>query len=297
MFWLRTHDGELSVFSACLPHDQGLVQIDGHIYVGDTKDGGLSQWLIKPHVQTAPNALPVPRWTGDSDTSEKLTPDWPVGPGLKNEDDLTGGDSLPIRCHCGGVNLTLNRPTGYTDVEKEQVPWYIEPVGRRKWLTVICACNSCRTTHSADFVPLAFVEMKALQANGSAFPGTITALSEAVARGDAAVGTLVKYQSSAKAFRFHCGRCSASVFYACDSRPEMLDLAPGLIDSPDGARAEGMLWWKHHHTWEDSDDFEDVRGGWRSEIGDNLELERQHWRQGKGWTIGQIKPGPVPGTQ
>ena len=64
----------------------------------------------------------------------------------------------------------------------------------------------------------------------------------------------------------------------------MLALAPGLLDSPDGARAEGMLWWPF--SWDEPVGFEeDIKGSWREEISGNLALEWAQWRKDRGWLV------------
>ncbi|KAB8748959.1 hypothetical protein FH972_026510 [Carpinus fangiana] len=286
VFWLVKDVNKLTVFTACLPHEKGIVRYTDHIYVGDTIDGGLSSWLLSPHFESAKDSMPISRWKDFDGKSEKLSVEWPGVAAPAAEDELTGGDRLPIRCRCGGVNLELTRPD-YTNSKSSEVPWWVDPDTRRKWLAVICPCDSCRLTFSSDMVPLSFVDMKNVHAAsgvGSTFPSNVVALSEAVARGDPALGTLAKYQSSKEAFRFHCTKCSASIFYACDDRPELLDLAVGVIHSPDGARAEGMLWWKCT-TKSTISHVADIEGGWREELHRGCLQERRQWRVKRGWKL------------
>lgn len=286
IFWLSTDSGSLEAFTACLPPNKGLVEFNEHIFVDDTKDGGISQWLLNPHKGTAPDTTFNERWSGYDKKTTLLPPEWPTTGGLKAEDELTGGDTVAIRCHCGGIDLTLARPD-YPSVDKDKVPWNVEPTTRRKWLAVLDVCDSCRLTFSAEFVPLAYVDMKSIHSSPAAkspFPSNITALSEAVANGDPAIGTLAKYQSSATAFRFHCSKCFASFCHATDRRPEVLAIAPGLLDSPDGARAEGMLWWPF--SWDEPVGFEeDIKGSWREQISGNFALEWAQWRKDRGWPV------------
>lgn len=52
------------------------------------------------------------------------------------------------------------------------------------------------------------------------------------------------------------------MFYAVDDRPEMVDVAIGLLDSPCGARADSLLEWSFGTMiWSD-----DCKGGWREEF-------------------------------
>lgn len=57
-------------------------------------------------------------------------------------------------------------------------------------------------------------------------------------------GTLKKYRSSAEATRFFCETCGATVFWDGDVRPGLIDVAVGLMDAEEGARAETWLEWR-----------------------------------------------------
>jgi hypothetical protein len=57
-------------------------------------------------------------------------------------------------------------------------------------------------------------------------------------------GTLKAYQSSPDVTRYHCGVCGASVFFTCEDRTDLVDVAVGLLDAPEGARAESWLEWR-----------------------------------------------------
>jgi hypothetical protein len=55
---------------------------------------------------------------------------------------------------------------------------------------------------------------------------------------------LTLYRSSAENARYHCTTCGATVLYFASSRPWLGTWAAGLVDDPNGARAESWLsWW------------------------------------------------------
>ena len=56
-------------------------------------------------------------------------------------------------------------------------------------------------------------------------------------------GSLKGYESSPGVTRYHCGTCGASVFFTADDREGLIDVAVGLLDAPEGARAETWLDW------------------------------------------------------
>ncbi|KAI6855741.1 hypothetical protein KC338_g465 [Hortaea werneckii] len=57
-------------------------------------------------------------------------------------------------------------------------------------------------------------------------------------------GTLKHYRSSDQATRYFCGICGANVFWCGDERPGLMDVAVGLLDAAEGARAEDWLQWR-----------------------------------------------------
>lgn len=56
-------------------------------------------------------------------------------------------------------------------------------------------------------------------------------------------GTLKSFRSSDRVTRYFCGHCGAMVFWTGEDRPELIDVAVGLLDAESGARAEDWLKW------------------------------------------------------
>ena len=55
---------------------------------------------------------------------------------------------------------------------------------------------------------------------------------------------LAEYRSSEGVRRYFCSKCSATVFWCCDVRPDLIDVSVGLLDAEEGARAESWLEWR-----------------------------------------------------
>ena len=55
---------------------------------------------------------------------------------------------------------------------------------------------------------------------------------------------LKSFKSSEGVTRYHCGRCGATIFYWADRRPQVVDVAVGILRAPSGARAEDWLDWR-----------------------------------------------------
>ncbi|RYO77669.1 hypothetical protein DL766_004729 [Monosporascus sp. MC13-8B] len=110
------------------------------------------------------------------------------------------------------------------------------------------------------------------------FPATSLELKEAVSvreGRDPRFGTLTFHSSSPDVQRYFCSRCSACVFYCVDDRPDMLDVALGLLEAPSGARAEEVVSWTFTGSmgWR-----QDVVGGWREGHIVAVESTAEAWR-------------------
>lgn len=264
----RTQPGKLGVFSGPLRNiDADLVRLARHIWVADTVDGGASAWLRRPNA----DGKEIPRYR---ERFGELPWDWPQAPGSTEVGGAQEQESLPIWCHCRGIELRLRRGD-YASKEREQLPWFVDPRTDRL-LAGFDACDSCRLQVGCDVVHWTFVELANIaQADGGAFPKTTAELQAAVDAGDPAVGTLAYYRSSPDVQRYFCKVCSTSAFYACDDRPEIVDVAVGLLEASDGARAEGFLSWSLGDTpgWVD-----DTKGGWREGLMKRVQADAEEFR-------------------
>ncbi|KAI0442696.1 Mss4-like protein [Xylaria telfairii] len=283
----------------------GLVDIAHHVFVGDTLDGGASPWLCDSNSDGSRPRL----WRGHRGRSEELPPpphyQWPAtakaAARLPSED--TG---IPVRCHCGGVDLVLGQPIAdFAARERSELPWFVDPVSNKSRAS-FDACDSCRLWSGSDVYYWTFVLLSHLAfapsptSDGQApkkqadFPKSSLELKNAVSADDRDPrwGTLTFYKSSADVQRYFCSRCSACVFYASDDRPEMVDLAIGLFDTGDGARAESLLAWDYGGEigWK-----QNVVGGWREGFVERVQTAAERWRierdYPKSWRRVQLEEG------
>ncbi|KAI0025997.1 hypothetical protein F4780DRAFT_767944 [Xylariomycetidae sp. FL0641] len=246
-----------------------LVKITDHIFLADTEDGGASGWLCHTNSDRS-----LPRlWAGAKEASERF-----LCRSVASNATSLDADETPIRCRCGGVDFVLRRAEAeYAITPRSELPWFIDPV-THKPLANFDACNSCRLSSGADVFNWTYALLRHVRFAGSAvqgratFPDTTAALRAALldSRGenDSCWGTLAVYESSPGVQRYFCSRCSACVFYATDSRPDMVRVAIGVLESPQGARAEGLVSWqpgKDDHWRPDS------LGSWRDELVKDVE--------------------------
>ncbi|OAA54576.1 Mss4-like protein [Niveomyces insectorum RCEF 264] len=279
MFYEYTQEpSRLSVVTGVLANTEvNLIHVTRHIFVGDTLDGGATVWLRTPN----PDGKAVPRyrtwvdaipWDGSdalpaaADEKEDNEPQEPPA-------------SVPIVCHCGGVNFRLHRGP-YASMDRAALPWNVDPA-TNKLLASFDACDSCRTQYGTDLVNWTFSDLAYLATaddnrdGGRTLPTTTAALKVAVDRCEPALGTLVYYQSSAAVQRYFCRVCSAGIFYTHDDRPTMVDIAIGVLTAPDGVRAESLLSWNMGGTpaW-----VQDAKGGWREGLVERIRAGAEEYR-------------------
>ncbi|KAI3537520.1 amino acid adenylation domain-containing protein [Colletotrichum filicis] len=265
------------VTTGALENIPGLVKYDNHMFIGDTIDGGLAPWLPKEE-----NGDPVKRWKGHRN-SEEVPFDWPVSKSISTarRNASPFPTSTLFHCHCKGVRLSLRSAADLeADPAKESTSTCVDP-NTLKFKACSDSCNSCRQHFGSDiiawtFAPLTHINFSTEAASApSQFPQTIVKLKEAVLSKtkDPRLGTLAVYNSSPEVERYSCSVCSASIFYAVYDREDMVDIAVGLLDHPDGARAEGLLAWNYGLLgW-----TADAAGGWREKLVARTKASMKEW--------------------
>lgn len=289
LFWRRQHDSRpetLNAFTGPLENisEPYVVSMANHIFVGDTIDGGASPWLRFLNADGTESK----RWRGDSGL-EQLTSDWPAITDLMKVDAKTCQDVYPIQCHCKGVDLVLRRgDPDFAKMTKDELPFFIDPT-THKHITTFDACSFCRPMFGDDIIHWTFALLQHLDFASSAptrggrgFPKTAQDLKNAVASPtlDGRFGTLSMYSSSDDVQRYFCSRCSATIFYAVDDRPDLVDVAVGVLNAPEGARAESLLLWG---LGSNVGGENTIRGGWRENYVAAAKKAAEEWRVRRGY--------------
>jgi hypothetical protein len=222
----------------------GIFDFKNHIFVPSTKDGGFSDFVPKIGDQT------LKCWEGHQYESPELAPDWKDSI-AKTTVQSAPNERLHAHCHCGGVSFYMIRPDYGSPAFKLDFPGLAMPgpeprdrpnefeqgnywigTDRSKFITGSCVCASCRLGAGCDVVQWAFVPTFAIsQTDGSPFSRLF--------------GTLKEYNSSDSKWRRFCRTCGAAIFWHdMDERPNVVDVAVGILDAESGARAEDWLEWR-----------------------------------------------------
>ena len=212
----------VGICGGALTKADGLVAPKAHIFVADTKDGGLRDWI--PH---------IPAWEGwpKNEAGEELLPAGDFYPRAKMVES-NPAEKLHCSCHCGGVQFDITRPNEESlKIEEQYHPKKRLPLDGKRYLAIICACNSCRQCSGYDLAPWAVVPVPNIRKmDGSEM--------------DFKMETLRAYESSEGKTRNFCGRCGAVVFWRGPSRPLMIDVSVGLTEASSGARGEEWFEWR-----------------------------------------------------
>lgn len=252
---------KLGVYSPALK-DIGieLVRMARHIWVTDTLDGGASVWLRRPNE----DGQEIPR---NHLRDQTLPSDWPGQARTKPEEPEQ--ESLPIWCHCRGVQFSLNNGH-YEQRSIEDLPAFVDGETRKLMVTFDVG-RAGRLHQGSEISNWALAEMANIsQADGGRFPRTAQELMESVDNGYSRIGSLAYYQSSPGVQHYFCKTCSAAVFYTVDSIPDPIGVAVGVLESSNGARAENFLTWRLKGTGVSG--VGDA-GAWRAGLAKRVEKE------------------------
>ena len=231
--------------TGALHRAEGIVALQQHIFVVDTKDGGLRDWL--------PDCL---AWEEFHEISAQVPRGVDISSLTRRTNTEQYEEKVHARCYCGGVQFDVSRPnegssalsSPWPDViapyhtqsseNADDVKWWLRANGTR-FLAGLCACNSCRIGSGYDIQAWAFIpKSNILQANGESL--------------DFSMGTLKQYKSSRDTYREFCRTCGATIFWHCEERPDLIDVSVGLLDAESGARAEDWLeWWTERVSFEE----------------------------------------------
>ncbi|OQO01362.1 hypothetical protein B0A48_12917 [Cryoendolithus antarcticus] len=224
--------------SGTLEQFDGFVHLRGHEFINDTLDGGISDFI--PTI----GSRQLDRYSTRPEKSEQLPLNWRDP---KLADLKPNKDKVHAQCKCGGVEFWIAHPSArsthaasnWPDLLRPNAPdnpnnecWWLQD-NNTKFLAGTCSCNTCRLASGQEIVQWAFVPTV-----------DITLDAAGKVKFERQFGTLKQFESSKGIFRSFCGVCGASAFYWADDRPFLMDVAIGLLDSPEGARAEGLLEWR-----------------------------------------------------
>ncbi|KAI1417195.1 hypothetical protein F5Y13DRAFT_81740 [Hypoxylon sp. FL1857] len=288
-------------------HDSNgpLLKHARHLHTTGTKDGGLSPFI---DIDSAEEPSELER-RGHGTTS-------PLHP-TSSTNDEESEEMLQAHCHCKNVRFHITRPdassrlphSGFPDLmipfktsprevitNPQKEKWWLCPQGDpspTKYLAGTCTCRSCRLVSGFEIQTWAFVPRSNIfflppspppsaSTSPPPPPSSPPSLSGTIPLDFTTLppGILQSYESSPGVLREFCPRCGATVFWHDRWRPDLVDVSVGLLDAPEGARAERWLDWWHGRVSFD-EDAENERFGevadWARGLVDSLAQGLRRW--------------------
>lgn len=191
--------------------DTNIWKFKTHLHPGSTTDGGLASMIP----------------TIEGRDMEMVDPEQPTVSHTSPEDG-SSKDELLAQCHCGGVSFKIARPSpGFVASPDGQV--WLSSVDKSKWLACLDTCDDCRLVNGTHVIGWMFVPVSHLSPTPSS---------------NLIIGSSKAYRSTAEVLRTFCGRCGATVFYNCDERPGIVDIATGILRDPEGVMVENWVLWR-----------------------------------------------------
>jgi hypothetical protein len=258
--------GSWDVMTGTLEAFDSILDVKGYEYIHDTIDGGFSDFM-----PTLNNRL-LDRWSHDINTSSQSPLYW-RNPSIPKKPFDNTASRLQAHCKCKNITFHIARPSlqsthatrAWPDLlvphhspqtlnEPVKEPWHLR-ASNTKFLAGLCSCTSCRLASGQEITAWAFVPLVdiSLDAEGK-LPLelshiTDTPTSTSTDNNKSVFNSkLQTYNSSENVTRSFCSVCGAIVFFALSEPDEnpatmLLDVAVGLLDAPEGARAENWLEW------------------------------------------------------
>ncbi|TFK72102.1 hypothetical protein BDN72DRAFT_836691 [Pluteus cervinus] len=234
----------------------GVVDIGFHMFVLDTKDGGLADHF--PFYK----GVELPRYAG-LPGSQTLARGWHLANQTEGVDQARASqENLAGYCHCKAISFTISRPStpsesprlraSYPDLlhphhstspevlrNPNEEQWWIRGDGT-KYLAGYCACSGCCLSSGSDVMGWAFVPRCNVTWT-TQVPASATCfdLQDTSSRPK----ELKQYCPSEDTRHEFCGTCGATAFFWKSTEPDILQVAVGLLDADVGVRAETWLDW------------------------------------------------------
>ena len=242
-----------------------VVHIEANKWLCDAPDGSMAPFFTKL------DGREIPCYNVEQD-SEKLSPT-ALGEMVKNSDSplpLPAGEMLKAECRCGGVSLRIQRAKP-EDKSISQLDRFIAKDGNGsptgKHMAFCCVCRYCRLHSGSSLTPWTYIPPAQVINTHTNKPVAQHHEASTDAGKEANRGLkLTRYWSSPNACRSFCSDCGASVFYSCDPRQEIVNVAAGFLRAEEGPMARRWLSWQWGRTawWKEGTTQRDVMEAWQA---------------------------------
>ncbi|CAG8943092.1 unnamed protein product [Penicillium salamii] len=194
--------------------DEGIWKFNAHMLPDSAPDGGLAAVFsaVDGHQMETENLGLSPQAIAGSDSKP---------PDRESKD-------LLAQCHCTGVSFLIARPSEEF-IASPQSKGLISSSDKRKWLARMDLGDDSRLVSGANVISWMSVSADHITPS---LPK------------DLLIGSARAYCPTKDTLLVFCGTCGATVFSHSDERPEIVDVAMGIVRAPEGAMAEDWNVWE-----------------------------------------------------
>ena len=242
-------------------------RVTANAFVENLLDGGVASLLLRAEYGDGEEVISC--YKGFQNRKEGFVPEDVVlktaRRGLDAE-PIPEGAMLKVQCHCGGVDLRIERANGTKNpygVAGPKIP--PEQKDYDKYVANFCACRSCRLGVGQSMMGWFYVPHAAIRdgVNGDPVFGQdafgVSSDGQVQVSGGCGSGkgtkTLKWFKSRNDVMRGFCGKCGACVFYVQIDKDEQgkvkigdghgtIDVAAGIVRADSGAMAREWIYWK-----------------------------------------------------
>jgi hypothetical protein len=225
--------------------NKDVMFVDFNMWLADAADGGLAPYMTKLGGREVPC---YHTGTGDVDADALLK---------KAKETVETHDvdaELKAECRCGGVSFTVKRANhadpALSPLDDHRPRNTDGEVPTDKHQAATCVCRSCRLQQGVSLAAWIYVPPQLILNPHTGKPLVQYHANTIKAEADEAnVGQSLGYfWSSDLCCRSFCRTCGTAVFYNADDRPEITNIAAGILRADEGLLARSWLCWSWGET-------------------------------------------------
>ena len=243
-----------------------VLNIESNEFVGDAKDGGMAAFM------TTLNQKQVACYETDRNSTQFSA--LRMGDNIRSarlHERPADGAMLKAACHCGGISLLIQK-ADHQERSISQLDRFIPKdkdgnFEKSRHIAMTCSCRSCRLHTGVSLAPWAYIPPVQII---NPHTGKSVVQHRAATTGTAAEYankglSLTHYFSSDQSCRSFCNVCGAAVFFSMDKRPEIINVAAGLLRAEEGVMARCWMSWQWGRvSWKEESTQRDVMEAWQA---------------------------------
>lgn len=210
---------------------QPVVKVTHHAYVADTGDGGLA----RPMCQLGGRKVPC---YVEAEVEEMLDQEFDA---LSHQRSQRSG-LLKASCHGGAIQFGIKPPE---PDDRLDVAWWLSADGT-KYLGLVCFCRDCRLESGQSLSVNTYVMPQNVTVQDRSPFDDTSHDKEAKIKSPLLQDLfpeMLCYASSDDVRRSSCGRCGTSIFFERESRPQVVNVAVGILRAESGCLAKEWIAW------------------------------------------------------